>query len=199
MNGTTVSLEKLMELKPTSDGNTLIQSYTKTFSEEIDVDRNMIIKTYTINLVGYGMDEGMTKYEMGVNSNNSVTLTYKKAVEYTSDIDDTTGVSSQTAVWRWDSSGSPYETGVQNPEIANATFNVTFNVANCTSNGESTVQGYIPYTCIITPTAGNSLPNTITVTIGGTIMDNSNYSYTPSTGEVIIYGRVINSDISISS
>ena len=194
-----VSLEKLMKLKPTSDGNTLIQSYTKTFSEEIDVDRNMIIKTYTINLVGYGMDEGMTKYEMGVNSNNSVTLTYKKAVEYTSDIDDTTGVSSQTAVWRWDSSGSPYETGVQNPEIANATFNVTFSVANCTSNGESTVQGYIPYTCIITPTAGNSLPNTITVTIGGTIMDNSNYSYTPSTGEVIIYGRVINSDISISS
>ena len=51
----------------------------------------------------------------------------------------------------------------------------------------------------ITPDTGYTLPESITITVGGEVLSSDAYSYDPATGKVTIYGDYVTGDISISA
>ena len=65
-------------------------------------------------------------------------------------------------------------------------MNVTNNCSNCTFTGNSTVNIGDTYTATVRASNWFSLPNSITVTMGGNTLSTSNYTYTQSNGSISI-------------
>jgi len=84
--------------------------------------------------------------------------------------------------------------GSQQPPVA-ATYNVTFNGPNVTSNGASTINENETYTATLTPTTGYGVTS-IAITMGGTtLVENTGYTYT--NGVITIANVIGNIEITI--
>lgn len=79
-----------------------------------------------------------------------------------------------------------------------ATYNVTYSGSNITCFGNSTVTAGTAYSATLSAATGYELPNTITVTVGGTVLT-SGYSYDKSTGKVSIEAAKVTGNINIKA
>ena len=78
------------------------------------------------------------------------------------------------------------------------TYNVTYSGTNLTCIGESKVTAGTAYSCTLTAASGYKLPDSITVTVGGTALS-SGYSYDKSTGKVTVEAAKVTGNINIKA
>ena len=86
--------------------------------------------------------------------------------------------------------------GVYTPPAT--TYNVTYSGSNITCFGNSTVTAGTAYSATLSAATGYELPNTITVTVGGTVLT-SGYTYDKSTGKVSIEAAKVTGNINIKA
>ena len=95
---------------------------------------------------------------------------------------------------------NPAPSGPSSPAEPSESNDVNIDInlgGNGSTNAPSTVKPGKDLEFTITPADGYALPNSITITIGGRVLDPSEYSYDPITGKVIIPGSKITGNISV--
>ena len=76
-------------------------------------------------------------------------------------------------------------------------FNVTNSVTNMTFSGNSTANLHTSYSATVTASSNHTLPTSMTITMGGTTLTSgTDYTYSSSTGAIVI--NSVTGDISIS-
>ncbi len=78
-------------------------------------------------------------------------------------------------------------------------YTVTFNGSNVTSDGASIAVNGTNYTATLTPATGYNLPASITVTVGGSTLSTTRYSYNSTTGALTITGSYITGAVVITA
>lgn len=78
-------------------------------------------------------------------------------------------------------------------------YTVAFNGTNLSSNGSAGADDENDYTATLTAYSGFALPSEITVTVGGTTLSASQYSYDSTTGVLTIPSSVITGNIVITA
>jgi uncharacterized repeat protein (TIGR02543 family) len=81
-----------------------------------------------------------------------------------------------------------------------STYSVTFSLTNVTkSSGSSYAYSDTTYTATLSANTGYSLPSSITVTVGGTTLSSSRYTYSSSTGSISIPYSYITGNLIITA
>ena len=81
----------------------------------------------------------------------------------------------------------------------NLKVSVSHSVTNLTFSGAEEAFPGKDYTAKLTPNAGYNLPSSISVTVGGSALTTSQYSYSSSTGVITIQGSAITGAINITA
>lgn len=80
-----------------------------------------------------------------------------------------------------------------------ASYTVSFNGTNVTSNGASKAYNGVNYTATLTPAPGYAMPRSITVKVGITTLAASGYTYDSATGQLTINGSYITGNVTINA
>lgn len=78
-------------------------------------------------------------------------------------------------------------------------YGVTYNITNITSDGEFSATNKNNYTAILSANSGYILPTTISVTINEIELTEEKYTYSPKSGELVIFAESITGDIEIEA
>lgn len=85
-------------------------------------------------------------------------------------------------------------------EAIASTYSVSFSLTNLTQSGSSTATGGADYTATLAASSGYSLPSSIEVKAGSTVLTSgTHYSYNSSTGAITVYGSAITGDLTITA
>lgn len=142
-------------------------------------------------------------------SNNTLVNTYHTNSSITSyNITGLSAMSYYVLVYGIDEAGNTGSGDVNNASLTNEycrksntvnmkwVFNVTNNLTNMTSNGALTVNIGTTYSAKLTASSNYTLPDSITVSMKGVTLNNSDYSYNSSNGQLSIPS--VNGDITIT-
>lgn len=146
-----------------------------------------------------------------VSSNNAEIITQngKSKACYTFTMPDkaesgTVQLTSVSGLYVKDEAGNTFNYSSSNPSAPTLQYykamSVSQSMSHLTFAGESKATYNSNYTATLSPSRGYDLPQTITVTAGGSALSSgSDYNYDSRTGNVTIYGSVIKNDLRIEA